>query len=975
MKKIINKLIKEGKSLINNPNFVIGFISVVVFIIGGLALNWIISFIAVAIIDAILFIPKIIRKKNHGKKMPATKKKKIIKIVLLGFLSLAIIGIILMTVFFYMIIKKAPDFDPEALYQKDASVLYASNGEIYAKLGSQKRVNITYNDTAEVLVNAIVATEDSRFFQHNGFDLLRFLKASFYQVLGHSDAGGASTLTMQLSKKFYTSTERSGIEGIIRKFTDIYMAVFKIEKKYTKEQILEFYMNSNYLGALKYGGAYGVEQACLTYFGKSAKDINLAEAAMIAGLFNAPGSLDPYVNPKGAEERRKTVLYLMERHGYITEEERKAADELTVDKLIIEHESSDSKYQGYIDTVVEEVKDLTGKNPYEVPMIIYTNLDMDKQDHINKIVNGETFTWENDQVNAGVSVVDINTGALVAVGAGRNKTGILSLNYTTFKYANRRQIGSTAKPMYDYGPGIEYNNWSTYTPFVDEEYAYSNGVEIGNWDGKYQGFLTLRQALVGSRNVTALKAFQSVKNSNIKTFVTGLGLSPEIDSGMVHEAHAIGGYNGESPLTVSAAYAAFANGGYYITPHSVNKVIIRDTNETIENKVQKTRAMSDSTAYMITNVLVDTAKSALGSYTNVNGKIYAAKTGTSNFTQDTIKTYGLPSSAINDLWVAGYNTQYSIALWYGYSTIDKNYVTKFGNFNHAKLFQAIAKGVFTSNDNFTQPSDVVEVKIEKETNPAMLPSEYTPANMITTELFKKGSEPTEVSKRYSQLGDVTNLDGTAEGNKINLTWDAISTPSAIDQGSLSAFYKSLYSKASDQNYYLNIRLSYNNNNIGTLGYNVYSSKNGKLTLLGFTKETKYTITNNSTDTSLTYVVKSVYTIFKANESKGSEITVKLDSSNSIVTSELNGDSSINLNIGDTFSDINPAILVYENTVLIQNSSDIKVVTSVKRGSDSKDNLTLSDIKTDKNDTYTITYKVAYKTYTQTYTRKVIIGQG
>jgi penicillin-binding protein 1A len=295
----------------------------------------------------------------------------------------------------------------------------------------------------EVLVDAIIATEDSRFFQHNGFDLPRFMKASFGQLLGHSDAGGASTLTMQIVKNHYTSPVSSGMEGIMRKFTDIYMAIFQIEKKYTKKEILEFYINSNYLG----GGAYGVEQACLTYFGKNAKDINLAEAAMIAGLFQAPNSYDPYINPELTESRRQTVLYLMERHGYITKEERKIASKVTVPDLLVNTDSNvANKYQGFIDTVTAEVQQLTKNDPYVVPMEIYTTMDKEKQNNIYDIFSGSNFKWENDIVNAGVSVIDVHNGSIVAVGSGRNSVKRGFNNATMIK----RQVGSTAKPLYDY---------------------------------------------------------------------------------------------------------------------------------------------------------------------------------------------------------------------------------------------------------------------------------------------------------------------------------------------------------------------------------------------------------------------------------------------------------------------------------------------------------------------------------------------
>lgn len=217
-----------------------------------------------------------------------------------------------------------------------------------------------------------------------------------------------------------------------------------------------------------------------------------------------------------------------------------------------------------------------------------------------------------------------------------------------------RQIGSTSKPLYDYAPGIEYENWSTYTPFVDEKYSYSDGTEINNWDRKYNGYMTMRTALAQSRNIPALKAFQKNKNSNIKKFVKSLGLHPEVASnGTLHEAHSIGGYTGESPLSMSGAYAAFGNGCNYIEPHSYTKIKYRENDEEEEREVKKTRVMSEETAYMMTSLLQSSAQGGLGAQANVGGAVFGAKTGTSNYDEATLKKYHMRDSAINDLWVNG----------------------------------------------------------------------------------------------------------------------------------------------------------------------------------------------------------------------------------------------------------------------------------------------------------------------------------
>ena len=806
---------------------------------------------------------------NHkGKK----KGKRILKRVLIGLIITFFVFFILLIVagifFCYYIVDHAPDFNPNALYKSEPSIVYDMYGNEIDKLGSEKRINIEYEEIPEVLINAIIATEDSKFFQHNGVDIKRFLVASFQQLRG-IDAGGASTITMQLSKKNYTNDEASGIEGIIRKFTDVYVSVFKIEPAYTKEEILTFYVNSNFLG-----GGYGVEQTSWTYFGKSAKDLNLAEAAMIAGLFQAPGKYNPYTNPEGTEKRRKMVLSYMLRHGYITKEEHDIAAAMTVDKIIKqggnENPEKVTEYQSFVDQVVAEVKDKTGKDPYQESMKIYTTMDPDKQRYVTNIMNGTTYEWENELVKAGVAVIDVNTGAVVALGGGRNITIRNGQNYAS---QIRRQIGSTAKPLYDYGPAIEYLNWSTYAIVSDEPITYSDGTEINNWDGGYQGFETMRKALTYSRNIPALKAFKANDKSNILKFVTSLGLSPEIEGGTLHEAHAIGGYTGENAMTMAAAYSAFANGGYYTSPYTFTKIEFAD-GTTYDNTQQRTKVMSEETAYMVTSMLIDTAQYALGWWANINNQQYGAKTGTTNFDRRQLEEKGLLwSGAVNDLWTVGFNTRYAIGVWYGYDEFDGIHYNLLSSGQHERLFQAVGQGIFNSNETFKQPDGVTAVTLEYGCPTPCLPSAYTPDAFKTTELFISGTEPSTVSDRFDKLESVTNLKATANGNSVTLTWTAIKTPRALDATALTEYYRPAFQTGALSGYVSSI-LQANQSMFGQLGYNVYTQDDsGSLSLLGFTTDTTYRINNQGGNK--TYVVKATYSNFSANISDGKSVTISL----------------------------------------------------------------------------------------------------
>lgn len=895
------------------------------------------------------------------------KIKKILKLLLNIFLLLLLIGLIGGIVFAVYIVVKAPNFDPKNLYSTEASIVYDKNGKQITKLGVEKRKNVNYDDLPQVLVDAIIATEDSRFMQHNGFDLPRFLKASAGQVVnkitGHGNAGGGSTLTMQVSKNNYTSVESSGFEGIVRKFTDIYISIFKLEKNYSKEEIIEFYVNIPYLG----NNSYGVEQACQSYFGKSVSDINLSEASLIAGLFQAPASYDPYRHPDYAEERRNTVLYLMQRHGYITKEEAEDAKKISVTSLLRSSnpESESNEYQSYIDVVIDEVEEKTGNNPYTTGMKIYTNLDTDKQTVLNDLMSGKTWTWKDDKVQAGVAIVDVNTGALVAVGGGRNRTGARQLNYAT---DITRQIGSCAKPLFDYGPAFEYNNAGLASQVYDGPHSYSSGVAIRNVDGSYGGTMTYKYALAASRNIPALKVFQSVDNSKIKEFVTKLGITPEIDSnGSLHEAHALGAFSGSNPKNMAAAYAAFANGGYYAEPYTINKVEYIDSDKTVSLKSKRTRVMSDSTAYMITDALTY----AVSSYGNIGGSVsgvqLAAKTGTTMFDDATRKAKGYPSSANMDMWVTGYTPEYAVSLWYGYTEAEKGYYLGSEGYSvRGKIFRQIISSISdkSGTKKFTVPSSVVKVTVEKETSPLMLPSANTPDNMKVTEYFKKGTQPTEVSPRYSALPNASGLTAKTNGNQVELTWTAAAKPEYLTDDYFRKNYKNYFGSS------LETALSSRKASDGEFGYEVLVKDNntGTTNSLGFTTETSFKTTKINSN--VTYIVKTKLANLSCTASSGITTNVKgePEKTSSLLTYELNGNLKDTATVGSSYTD--SGIKVFSDGIDVTSKAKITVSCAElgTSGKAQKETYTFT-----KAGTYTLKYTISYNGSTETATRTITVS--
>ena len=880
---------------------------------------------------------KVIRKSKATKSKPQLSKRK--RIILNILLVCVITFIALITVFFSYVIIKAPKFDPNNLKFTQMSELYDSDGNIIARMGNENRTEITYDELPEVLIDAIIATEDSRFFQHNGFDLPRFVKAGIGQVLG-KDSGGASTLTMQIVKNNYTSTVASGFEGIVRKFTDIYLSIFKVERKYTKKEIIEFYVNDSYLG----NGAYGVEQASLNYFGKSVDELNLAEASFIAGLFQSPTYYNPYNYPERAESRRKTVLYLMERHGYITEEERKIAESQPITALIKTEQTDNtySEYQGYIDTVVEELEEEYDLNPYTTPLKIYTAMNREKQDFINKVMNGEAWTWENDLVQAGIVMTTSETGEVIAVGAGRNKNTQLSFNYATH---TNKHIGSTAKPIFDYGPAVEYLGWGTVNYIVDEPHTYTGGKKISNSDGGYKGILPMYQALGLSRNVTALKTFQQVSseagNDKIIKFATSLGLTPEIENGKIHEAHSIGSFTGSnkegesrnSPMTMAGAYQAFSNGGYYIKPHTIVKFVYKETDEVVESKATKTRVMNDSTAYIINYALNWSVTNGLAkTAANISGVQVAAKTGTSNFDEATIKANGISSRAVNDLWVCGYTPTQTITFWYGYDKLyKKHYSTTSSWSTRDRFYRNLAENLFDkTGDTFEVPSSIEAVEVVKNSMPLKLASASTPESMKVTGYFRKGTAPTETSTSYDTLPSVSNVSSKVSGKTVSLSWDGLSAEDMLELNTDESF--------------------------GVIGYDIYvkDGSGGSETYVGTTTSTSYTHTTSYSNP--VYVIYTAYANYKTNRSKGVQHSVSITTDFDVkVTNET-------INQGDNFTDTKPIVVLY-NSIDVTNESTITLVSNKS-----------DTVNTSVPGTYKLTYKVTYNGSSKEVSRTVTVKE-
>ncbi|RLL48235.1 PBP1A family penicillin-binding protein [Oceanobacillus piezotolerans] len=692
------------------------------------------------------------------RKQKKTKKKPLWKRIVFIILSLIVLIGIGMTALITYWIATAPDLDPEKLQSAYASTLLDQSGEEFAQLGAENRDKVEYEELPEVLIDAVIATEDARFFSHPGIDLRRIGGAVIANFTSGFGSQGASTITQQVVEKSFLTPEKK----LSLKVQEAWLAL-QLERQYSKEQIMEMYLNKIYYGA----GAYGVKKASETYFGKEdLSELTLAEAAILAGLPQRPSAYNPFENPDLMHDRMDTVLTLMVRHDKVTEQQAEEARQVDITSLLTEERPESRQYDAFIQKVEQEVSEkLDGADINTDGLTIHTTIDTNAQEYVEFLLTDSEenpIQYPNENFKAGLTVLDTNSGAIRAIGGGRNRdTG--QYNYAI---QGSMQPGSTAKPLLAYGPAIEYNKISTYHQINDDkpyEIAGSDKV-INNVTRSHSGWVTARQALVQSINVAAVKLFEEVGSENAKEFAKNLGMTFPDDQAILTDSIG-GGTMQTTPLGLAGAYRAFGNEGIYNEPYAVTKVEFPDGRE-VDLTPESEAAMSDYTAYMVTDMLKDVVTEGTGTRANVSGLPLAGKTGTTN----------LPDTGeAADSWFAGYTTNYTIAVWTGeYSEENKRLPisdTGISRDLFRLVMTEISKDVETPD--FERPSSVVEVDVERGSNPPALPSSYTPSSQIITELFVKGNEPSSTSEKFDKLDPVTNLSGkyNEEDNSINLTWN------------------------------------------------------------------------------------------------------------------------------------------------------------------------------------------------------------
>lgn len=593
---------------------------------------------------------------------------RLIKYLSISFLSLVIAAIVLGGGVFFYYVSKAPSLSESKLVATTSSKIYDNKNQLIADLGSERRVNAQANDIPTDLVKAIVSIEDHRFFDHRGIDTIRILGA-FLRNLQSNSLQGGSTLTQQLIKLTYFSTSTSD-QTISRKAQEAWLAI-QLEQKATKQEILTYYINKVYMS----NGNYGMQTAAQNYYGKDLNNLSLPQLALLAGMPQAPNQYDPYSHPEAAQDRRNLVLSEMKNQGYISAEQyEKAINTPITDGL--QSLKSASNYPAYMDNylkeVINQVEKETGYNLLTTGMDVYTNVDQEAQKHLWDIYNTDEYVaYPDDELQVASTIVDVSNGKVIAQLGARHQSSNVSFGINQAVETNR-DWGSTMKPITDYAPALEYGVYdSTATIVHDEPYNYpGTNTPVYNWDRGYFGNITLQYALQQSRNVPAVETLNKVGLNRAKTFLNGLG----IDYPSIHYSNAISSNTtesdkkyGASSEKMAAAYAAFANGGTYYKPMYIHKVVFSDGSEKEFSNVG-TRAMKETTAYMMTDMMKTVLTYGTGRGAYLPWLPQAGKTGTSNYTDEEIENHIKTSQFVApDELFAGYTRKYSMAVWTGYS--------------------------------------------------------------------------------------------------------------------------------------------------------------------------------------------------------------------------------------------------------------------------------------------------------------------
>ena len=703
---------------------------------------------------------------SKGKRSAASDQNlgwRIAKYAFIGLLTFFVICVIAGGGLFAYYVSSVPKLTENKLQSTNSSRIYDGNGSLIADLGSEKRESASTDEIPIILVNAITSIEDKRFFTHRGIDVYRIMGAAINN-LRHNSTQGGSTLDQQLIKLAYFSTNTSD-QTLKRKSQEIWLSL-QMERQYTKQEILTFYVNKVYMG----NGYYGMKTAAKSYFGKELGDLSVAQAALLAGIPQAPTQYDPYANPDAAKERRNTVLNEMYEDKNISKEEYEQAKATDVSDglLPLTNKASYEPYlDNYIKQVIEQVSTEANADIYSAGLDVYTNLDPDIQKYIWNVYNSNDYiAYPDDKFQVASTIIDVTNGRVVAQLGSRHQDENIALG-TNQAVQTDRDWGSTMKPITDYAPAIEkrvYTN--TGTTVYDTPYNFPDtSTPVYNWDRKYYGSISLTYAIQKSRNVPAVKALQATGLEYAQSFLKDLGIEyPEMfySNAISSSTTSSDPKYGASSEKMAAAYAAFANGGTYYKPSYIKSIKFED-GSTKSYDSKGVEAMSPQTAYMMNSMLKQVLTGGTATEAYVPGTINAGKTGTSSYSDDEYYQVQKESGVYTDLIVpdetfVGYNTKYAMAIWTGYK-------------------------------NRKTPLYGSDLNIAKQI--------YGLTSRYLNQMYGAGSKDFDMPSGVYNNGSYVFLTGSSTSNVYNGSLGTSSSSSSSDYGKSSDSSSSDYGKSSD----------------------------------------------------------------------------------------------------------------------------------------------------------------------------------
>lgn len=647
------------------------------------------------------------------------------------------------------------DFDVYRITGCDrTSIICDGQSDVVTRLhGVQDRTWVSISELQPSTVYAFISAEDARFFEHEGVDVIRIAGAIVADIKAGSYVQGASTISQQLIKLSHLTSEKT----ISRKAEEAALA-YEMERHYSKEDILEMYLNYVYFG----GGYYGIEAAAEGYFGVHASDLTLDQSAMLAGILKSPSGYAPHINYAASINRRNNILRLMRDYGYITDDEKKQA---AAKRPTILHDKNEEYSGYYTDAVTKSAAALMGITVDELirgGYSIYSAMDSDIQHYCEEMFkNGELFPAEDSE--AAIVVLEPSTGMVVAMVGGRSYTGGISFNRAT---DIRRQPGSVIKPVIAYAPAFEYLNYTAADMILDEETTFADYTP-SNYGNKYYGWVTVREAVTKSLNVPAVKTLSEVGVERAKDFAKRCGI--EFDDKDDSLALALGGFTyGVSPLQIAGAYSCFASGGIYNTPTLIKKITDRNGLTVYEYRQDSRRVMSEANAYILTSMLKSVVTEGTGHRLNTLDIPIAGKTG----------TVGL-ANGNRDAWMAGYTPEYTAVVWQGYDSDRLGLLpsSATGGTYPALMLYELFNHIYPDgrSGDFERPESVkqysIDAKTLKKQHKVVLANAMTPQSSRVTEYFTEETAPEDVSGYWAVPGSAQNLLAVREEGGVMVSFD------------------------------------------------------------------------------------------------------------------------------------------------------------------------------------------------------------